>query len=151
MAPRIHVLNLTTAYDLWSVRSNFVTRPSAQPSTAQTIISVYGSNAGSSDLSVGIRIGATASVSTQWRNDTLVTCRTAYGVGFSWSVAASVVHSQAHFTDVFSYSKAVFNVSSLDSESPVTGAALFTIKGFYFGSFNPTASVTMDRNLMRHQ
>lgn len=143
--PRIHVLNLTTAYDLWSVRSNFVTKPSAQPSTAQTIISVYGSNAGSSDLSVGIRIGATASVSTQWRNDTLVTCRTAHGVGFGWSVLSSVVHSQAHFTGVFSYSKAVFNVSSLESESPLTGATRLTIYGFYFGSFNPTASVTTAR------
>ena len=108
----VTVLDLENVVSLWAPQSRRLisASPSLQPSTAQMMMSVIGAGFAVLDLSARIRTGETASVSSQWRSDTLVACRTAHGVGFGWTVRASI---QGNFTNLitgipgaFSYARA---------------------------------------------
>jgi hypothetical protein len=88
--------------------------PSAHPTTAQMSVSVYGVRAGIFDWSGIVRVGASACLTSRWRSDTSVACRTASGVGFGWAVTASFPfkNSRGSLTGAFSYSALEFNVGS---------------------------------------
>jgi hypothetical protein len=115
--------------------------PAVHPSTAQTSISVYGRYAGLSDYSGGFRLGATSCVSTRWLNDTLVTCRTADGAGIGFTTTSSVLLNHGSLSNVFSYSRVAFNVTSIITAAlAMSGAELITISGSHFGSFSCSQS-----------
>jgi len=77
--------------------------PVVHPATGQTDVFVYGVSAGLLDWSGGARIGFTACVSTTWQSDSLVSCRTANGVGLHQSAAASVLLNRASFSKQLSH------------------------------------------------
>ncbi len=141
LAP-VQVVDVGDVSHLWTIRSLFVTRPLPQPTTAQTIISVYGSSGSSgSDVSARVRVGTTASVSSQWNDDTLITCRTANGVSFGIPIIASAQGQTTRFIDVFSYTRTlVNNISSTVVSRPLSGAVYISANGMNFGYFNPTSS-----------
>jgi len=114
--------------------------PCTHPSTAQMSVAVYGSSAGLSDWSGGVRTGATSCVSTQWQSETLVTCRTARVVIFGWAVTASILLNRGSLTGAFSYSGVSFNITSLNVALPTSGSVQVTVDGNNFGSFNPSPS-----------
>jgi hypothetical protein len=116
--------------------------PTAQPSTAQISVTVYGTNGGRSDWSGRVRIGNTACASSRWGSDTRVACRTASGVGVGLSVAASVLINRGTLLNVFSFS-ASFSVSSVNGTLPFSGNLQVIANGINFGSFNPSPSSRM--------
>jgi hypothetical protein len=116
--------------------------PLMHPSTGQTIVSVYGMNAGLLDWSGQLRLGFTASSSTQWKSANTITCRFPNGLGSGWSVTASVLVNSGSLTGALSYSIIAFNVTFPEVLLHLTGSVPVIAGGMNFGPFNPSASST---------
>lgn len=110
------------------------------PSTGETILQLYGANAGLSDSSGKARVGSTSCHSTIWLNDHLVTCRSANGAGFGIAVVASVWLNTGALWNAISHIGASLNFSVPDFALPLTGARLVSSFGLHFGSFDSSAS-----------
>jgi len=113
--------------------------PSFHSTTAQMIVTLYGSGAGTSDWSGSARMGTTVGVSNIWHSDSSVICRTANGVGFGWSAISSILLNRGTVSGIFSYTGLSVENSS-HFLLPSTGSALVSFIGTNFGYFNPSLS-----------
>jgi hypothetical protein len=113
------------------VLSSLSTPP--HPSTAQMNVFVLGRNAGLSDHSGRSRVAFSACTSTTWRSDTLLTCRTASGVGFAFSASSSVVLNRGTLTFAFSYKAPSLSSIVSASNAASSGAVVVSIVGLGMG------------------
>ncbi|MGB1597834.1 MAG: IPT/TIG domain-containing protein, partial [Promethearchaeia archaeon] len=123
------------SYDLPKVSS---VQPLFSPTTGNTLLYLAGTDFGTYDSTVRIRVGDTECYESTYVSDKVLSCRVAPGVGGAHSVKATIHRQVADsFHLLFSYKKPeVFLL--VEANSPSLGGRITTIFGDSFGLFDHT-------------
>ncbi len=107
--------------------------------TTGALVSLFGSNFGSFDMSVRVRVGHTATRSTNWVSDTHVIAHVSHGVGISRAVVASIEGSVRTSSPLFSFD--IVSLSSVSSILLATSGDVISFFGANFGTFDVSVRV----------
>ena len=124
----------------FSVPSISVVNQLNKPTTGAVSVSVFGSNYARSDVSVGFRLGMTATSSSNWVSDSCVILRTSPNQGTPITVTASVSRSR-DATAMDWYSDLPTISTLMAKNSPLTGSISISLFGSSFAEVGYSASL----------
>ena len=101
--------------------------------TGSVVLTLVGSNLGTSDYSGRLRIGETACESSEWTSDSSLQCKASAGVVSSLSGTMTVSQESSVLSQAISYDGARLS-TSVGTNAPTTGSVVLTLVGSNFGT-----------------